>query len=139
LNKTLTGAALRANGFNKEVATLLGIQTSKMVALSFAISGIISVIAGVLCAPLSTFTAHDGLPLAVNGFIALIVGGWGNPYAAVLGGITVGLIRACLTGYFSSAHAELATFVVLILVLTLKPDGLFPGFMVPKAMKKMGA
>ena len=138
LNKTLTGAALRAIGFNKEVATLLGIQTSKIVALSFAISGAISVVAGVLCDPLSTFTAHDGLPLAVNGFIALIVGGWGNPYAAVLGGITVGLVRAFLTGYFSSAHAELVTFVVLLLVLTLKPEGLFPGFIIPKAMKEIG-
>jgi branched-chain amino acid transport system permease protein len=138
LNKTLMGAALRASGFNREVAVLLGVRTSKMASLSFVISGVIAGIAGVLCAPLSTFTAHDGLPLALNGFIALIVGGWGNPYAAVLGGITVGLIRAFLTGYFSSAHAELATFIVLILVLTLKPDGLFPGFMVPRAMKQIG-
>jgi branched-chain amino acid transport system permease protein len=137
LNKTLMGTALRASGFNREVSTLLGIQTSKMVALSFVISGVISAIAGILCAPLSTFTAHEGLQLALNGFIALIVGGWGNPYAAVLGGVTVGLIRAFLTGYFSSAHAELATFVVLILVLTLKPEGLFPRFMVPKEMKKI--
>jgi branched-chain amino acid transport system permease protein len=138
LNKTLMGAALRATGFNREVAVLLGVRTSRMASLSFVISGVIAGIAGVLCAPLSTFSAHDGLPLALNGFIALIVGGWGNPYAAVLGGVTVGLIRAFLTGYFSSAHAELATFVVLILVLTLKPDGLFPGFMVPRAMKQIG-
>ena len=132
LNKTLLGAALKATGFNREVSTLLGIQTARMVGISFVISGVIAAIAGILCAPLSAFNAFDGLPLAVNGFIALIVGGWGNPYAAVLGGITLGLIRALLTGYFSSAHAELATFVVLILVLTLKPGGLFPRFMVPK-------
>jgi len=136
LNKTLLGAALRATGFNREVSTLLGIQTSQMVRLSFVISGVIAAIAGVLCAPLSAFNAFDGLPLAVNGFIALIVGGWGNPYAAVLGGITLGLIRALLTGYFSSAHAELATFVVLVLVLTIKPEGLYPGFMVPKTLRE---
>lgn len=137
LNKTLLGTALRASGFNREVSTLLGIKTSSMTALSFVISGVISAIAGVLCGPLSNFTAHDGLPLALNGFIALIIGGWGNPYAAVLGGMTLGVIRALLTGYFSSAHAEMATFLVLILVLTLKPNGLFPAFMVPKAMKAM--
>jgi branched-chain amino acid transport system permease protein len=132
LNKTLIGAALRATGFNREVSILLGIRTSSMVGLSFFISGVIAAVAGVLCAPLSAFTAKDGLPLAVNGFIALIVGGWGNPYASVLGGITLGLLRAWLTGYFSSAHAELGTFFVLMIVLTLKPNGLFAGFMIPK-------
>lgn len=135
LNKTRLGTALRATGFNREVSTLMGIQTSRMVRLSFVISGVIAAIAGVLCAPMSAFTAHDGLPLAVNGFIALIVGGWGNPYAAVLGGVTLGVIRALLTGYFSSAHAELVTFLVLIIVLTVKPSGIYAGFMIPKAMK----
>lgn len=135
LNKTRLGAALRATGFNRDVSTLMGIQTSRMVGLSFVISGVIAAIAGVLCAPLSAFTALDGLPLAVNGFIAIIVGGWGNPYAAVLGGVTLGVIRALLIGYFSSAHAELATFFVLIIVLTLKPSGIYAGFMIPKAMK----
>ena len=138
LNKTLVGTALRASGFNRDVSALLGIETSRMVALSFVISGVISAIAGVLCAPLASFTAHSGLPLALNGFISLIIGGWGNPYAAVLGGVTLGLIRSFLTGYFSSAHAELATFVVLIGVLTLKPEGLFVRFMVPKAMEETG-
>lgn len=136
LNRTRFGTALRATGFNREVSTLLGIQTSRMVAFSFVISGVIAAIAGVLSAPLSSFTALDGLPLAVNGFIALIVGGWGNPYAAVLGGVTLGIIRALLTGYFSSAHAELATFFVLIIVLTLKPGGIFTRFMLPKAMAR---
>lgn len=135
LNKTRLGTALRATGFNREVSTLMGIQTSRMVRLSFVISGVIAAIAGVLCAPMSAFTAHDGLPLAVNGFIALIVGGWGNPYAAVLGGVTLGVVRALLTGYFSSAHAELVTFLVLIIVLTVKPSGIYAGFMIPKAMK----
>jgi len=136
LNNTHLGTALRATGFNREVSTLMGIQTSKMVGLSFVISGVIATIAGVLCAPLSPFTATEGLPLGVNGFIALIVGGWGNPYAAVLGGITLGLIRGLLTGYLSSAHAELVTFFVLILVLTLKPNGLFADFMIPKGSKE---
>jgi branched-chain amino acid transport system permease protein len=136
LNKTRLGTALRATGFNREVSILLGIQTSRMVGLSFAISGVVAAIAGVLCAPLSAFTATDGLPLGVNGFIALIVGGWGNPYAAFLGGIVLGLIRATLTGYFSSAHAELATFFVLIIVLLLKPSGVFAGFMIPKGRKE---
>jgi branched-chain amino acid transport system permease protein len=135
LNKTRLGLALRATGFNREVSIILGVQTSKMVGLSFLISGVIAGIAGILCAPLSAFNALQGLPLAVNGFIAVIVGGWGNPYAAVLGGITLGLVRALLTGYFSSAHAEMATFIVLIIVLTSKPQGLFSRFMIPGSKK----
>jgi branched-chain amino acid transport system permease protein len=135
LNKTLPGLALKATGFNRTVTQLLGIQITRMVSLAFIASGVIAAIAGVLCAPLSAFTALEGMPLAINGFIALIVGGWGNPYAAVLGGIVVGLIRALLTGYFSS-HAEIATFVILILALTLKPDGIFAQLMVPKSEKE---
>lgn len=134
LHKTRLGLALRATGFNREVSLLAGIQVSKMASLSFIISGMIGGIAGVLCAPFSAFTANDGLILGVNGFIALIIGGWGNPYAAVLGGILVGLIRAVIVGYISSAHAELATFIVLMVVLTIKPQGLFAGFMMPKTL-----
>jgi branched-chain amino acid transport system permease protein len=78
------------------------------------------------------------LILGINGFIALIVGGWGNPFAAVLGGILVGLIRAVIVGYISSAHAELGTFVVLMVVLTIRPQGLFAGFMKPKTMNSQG-
>jgi branched-chain amino acid transport system permease protein len=132
LHKTSLGLALRATGFNREVSLLAGIQVSKMASLSFVISGMIAAVAGVLSAPLSAFTASDGLVLGINGFIALIVGGWGNPYAAVLGGIFVGMVRALIVGYVSSAHAELATFMVLMVVLTLKPDGLFANFMMPK-------
>lgn len=137
LNKTLIGTALRATGFNREISMLLGIRTRNMATLSCIIGGIVSAIAGVLCAPLSSFNALAALPLAVNGFIALIVGGWGNPYAALLGGITIGMIRAFLTGYFSSAHCELATFIVLILTLTLKPEGLFPNFMMARGRREL--
>jgi branched-chain amino acid transport system permease protein len=138
LNKTRWGTALRATGFNRDASILLGIQTSKMVAMAFVVGGVIASLAGILCAPLAAFNALGGLPLAINGFIALIIGGWGNPYAAVLGGITLGLIRSLLTGYFSSTHAEVATFLVLMIVLQLKPTGLFPGFMMPKAKRKIG-
>ena len=134
LHKTKLGLALRATGFNREVSLLAGIQVAKMASLSFVISGMIASIAGVLCAPFSAFTATDGLILGINGFIALIVGSWGNPYAAVLGGVLVGMIRALIVGYVSSAHAELATFVVLMVVLTIKPQGLFATFMMPKTM-----
>ncbi len=136
LNKTRWGAALRATGFNRDAATLMGIRTSRMVGLAFLMGGVVASIAGILCAPLAAFNAMSGLPLAINGFIALIVGGWGNPYAAVLGGIALGLIRSLLTGYFSSTHAEVATFLVLMIVLQLRPKGLFPGFMMPKARRK---
>lgn len=134
LHKTRLGLALRATGFNREVSLLAGIQVSKMASLSFVLSGMIAAIAGVLCAPFSAFTATDGMVLGINGFIALIVGGWGNPYAAVLGGVLVGMIRAIIVGYVSSAHAELATFLVLMIVLTMKPEGLFAGFMMPKTL-----
>jgi len=134
LNKTRLGMGLRATGFRRDAARLAGVQVDKMAGLSFVLSGVIAAIAGVMCAPFSAFTATDGFVLGVNGFIALIVGGWGNPYAAILGGMFLGLIRAFIVAYISSAHAELGTFLVLMVVLAVKPQGLFSGFMIPKTL-----
>jgi branched-chain amino acid transport system permease protein len=89
------------------------------------ISAAMSAIAGILVAPIAHASATMGLPLVIKGFIACVFGGLGNPFAAVLGGLVLGIIGAFLTGYYSSAYAEIATLAILLLILIPKPEGLF--------------
>lgn len=125
LNKTHWGWALKATSVNRDMCHLLGISTSKMIALAFAISAAIGAIAGVAIGPLTSVNALVGFPLMVNGFIAAVLGGMGNPYAAVVGGFVVGLLNVFIAGYFAPGYAQLATFLLLMFILYIRPYGLF--------------
>jgi branched-chain amino acid transport system permease protein len=125
LNKTIVGMALKATGADRDMASLVGIRSSMMVGLAFVISAAMSAIAGILVAPIAHASATMGLPLVIKGFIACIFGGLGNPFAAVLGGLVLGIIGAFLTGYYSSVYAEIITLAILLLILIPKPEGLF--------------
>ena len=93
-SKDAGGRAMRACSINREAAALQGIQVSRMLALSFALSAALGAIAGILPTP-TQFTAFNvGTPFAISGFIAAIVGGFGRPFGAFLGGIALGLAQA---------------------------------------------
>src|SRR5262249_58846786 len=86
---TLVGRAMRACAINREAAALQGIPVSRMLALSFALSAALGAIAGILLTP-TQFTAFNvGTPFAISGFIAAIVGGFGRPFGAFLGGVAL--------------------------------------------------
>ncbi len=121
--KTMPGIALRAIGSNRELAALVGISTSAMVALAFVISGAMAVFAGLLIAPLTAPTAYMGLHYLVNGFIAAILGGFGIPYGAIIGGLMLGLLESFVAGYFSTAYINVIVFLFLVLMLLLRPKG----------------
>lgn len=127
LNKTVFGMALRATGFNAEIASLIGIKISTVVTIAFVISGCIAGICGFLVGPITNANAAMGLHLCIKGFIAAVIGGFGNPYAALLGGITLGLIEATVVGILGSGGVELATFAALLIVLAIRPQGLIGG------------
>jgi branched-chain amino acid transport system permease protein len=79
----------------------------------------------VLITPI-TLTSYDmGIALALKGFAAAMLGGMGNPFGALVGGLLLGLIEALTAGYLSSAYKDAAAFVVILLVLFLMPQGLF--------------
>ena len=85
---------MRACAINREAAALQGIQVSRMLALSFALSAALGALAGILITP-TQFTAFNvGMPFAISGFIAAIVGGFGRPLGAFIGGIVLGLAQA---------------------------------------------
>ncbi len=90
-SSTKTGKAMRACSINREAAALMGISVSRMLALSFALSAALGALAGVLITPTQYTAFNVGVPYAISGFIAAIVGGFGRPLGALAGGILLGI------------------------------------------------
>lgn len=123
--KTLTGRAVLATANNRLAAQLVGINTKFVMTLSFALSAAIGALAGVLVTPI-TLTSYDmGIALALKGFAAAMLGGMGNPFGALIGGLLLGILEALTAGYISSAYKDAASFVIILAVLFFMPQGLF--------------
>ncbi len=123
-NHTLLGKAVLACSCNRDAAQLVGINVSKMLLLSYAISAVLGALAGVLIVPV-TFTSYDaGVMLGLKGFSAAILGGIGNPVGAVVGGLLLGIIESLGAGYISSGYKDAIAFAIILLVLFVRPSGL---------------
>lgn len=125
LRYTLLGRAMRACSSNPEAAMLAGINISNTRTLSFGLSAALGGLAGCVISPLTMTHYEMGAPLAIKGFAAAIVGGLGNPMGAVLGGLLVGVIEAFSMRWLPAAYNDVAAFVILLLMLFLRPHGLF--------------
>lgn len=125
LNYTHIGWAVKATSLSRDMCQLLGISTSRMISTAFAISAGLGAIAGLLIGPMSSVNAQMGFPMVMDGFLAAVLGGMGNPYAAVVGGWIVGLLHVIIAAYLAPGYAQLATFLVLMGILYLRPYGLF--------------
>ncbi len=122
--KTIVGKAMRACAINRDAAALQGIPVSRMLALSFALSAGLGAIAGILVTP-TQYTAYNvGTPFAISGFIAAIVGGFGRPFGAFLGGIALGVAQAAAVIVFGSGMRNVAALSVLLIFLFLRPQGI---------------
>ena len=125
IDRTLLGKAVIATAVNRLAARLVGIDTRRIVGLSFAMSAAIGAIAGVLVTPI-TLTSYDvGTLLALKGFAAAMLGGMGSALGAVVGGLVLGMLEAFGAGYLSSKYKDAVAFVVLLAVLLAMPRGLF--------------
>ncbi len=122
--KTLMGKAMRATAVNRQAAMLVGISVNRMVLLSFAFSGGLGAVAGMIIAPISTTSYDTGIMLGLKGFAAAILGGYGNFAGAILGGTILGLMESLGAGLISSQYKDAIAFFVLLLVLFLKPEGI---------------
>lgn len=121
---TRFGLSVRATGVNPRVALLMGIRSEQIVVFSFLFSGFVSGIAGILVGPLLGGQIGMGLLLTVKGFMAAILGGLGSPFASAAGGIAIGMMEALMAGYGTSLYAEPAIFLLILLVLFVRPYGL---------------
>ena len=122
---TISGKAMRACSYNRRAAGLVGIDVRRMVLLSFIISSAMGAVAGIIVAPL-TMTAYDvGVMLGLKGFCAAIMGGMGSGLGTVLGGLILGTLESLGAGLISSGYKDAIAFFILLLILFLRPQGLF--------------
>lgn len=123
--RTLTGKAVLATANNRIAASLVGINPNHMMTLSFAVSAAIGALAGVLVTPI-TLTSYDlGVAMALKGFAAAMLGGMGVPAGALVGGLLLGLIEALTAGYVSSVYKDAVAFILILVILFARPQGLF--------------
>ena len=122
--RTYLGKAFRACALNAYAASLMGIPTRTMRAVGFFISAFSGAIAGVIVAPIAFVQYDSGIFLGIKGFVACIIGGFGNPIGAALGGLLLGLLEALATGYLSSGYKNAIAFVVLLAFLFVRPSGI---------------
>ena len=122
---TITGKAMRACAANRRAAGLVGIDVKKMVLFSFAISSALGSLSGIIVAPL-TMTSYDvGIMLGLKGFCAAIIGGLSGGISTVLGGLLLGVLESLGAGLISSGYKDAIAFIILLLILFLRPQGLF--------------
>ncbi|MBC7500819.1 MAG: branched-chain amino acid ABC transporter permease [Herminiimonas sp.] len=133
VEKTKMGRAMRATAENPRVAGLMGVDSNRVIVLTFAIGAALAAVAGVMWgATYSSAQFAMGFVPGLKAFSAAVLGGIGNIYGAMLGGILLGLIESLGAGYIGdltgnflgSQYQDIFAFVVLIIVLTLRPSGI---------------
>lgn len=126
VNKTKPGQAMLAVSEDKGAAQLMGINVNGTIALTFAIGSGLAAIAGVLlCSAYPSLSPYTGSMPGIKAFVAAVFGGIGSIPGAMIGGILLGVIEILGKAYVSSQLADAIVFAVLIVVLLVKPTGLF--------------
>jgi len=121
---TSMGLAMRGVASNPAAASIVGLRAGRVRAVSFGLAGALGGLAGVLVTPITTLSHDIGVLLGLKGFAAAILGGFGSFPGAILGGLGLGLSESLAAGYLSSAYKDVVAFVVLLVVLFLRPAGL---------------
>ncbi|HEY0490938.1 MAG TPA: branched-chain amino acid ABC transporter permease [Telluria sp.] len=123
--RTLLGKAMLATSNNRLAAQLVGIDTRRVLLLSFGLAALLGAVGGILVAPI-TYTSYDaGIMLGLKGFVAAVLGGLGGGVGAVVGGLILGVAESMTAGYISSSYKDAVPFVLILLILFFMPRGLF--------------
>ena len=126
VNKTKPGRAMKAVSEDRGAAQLMGINVNATISLTFAIGSGLAAVAGVLlCSAYPSLTPYTGAMPGIKAFVAAVFGGIGSIPGAMVGGILLGVIEILGKAYISSQVADAIVFAVLIVVLLVKPTGLF--------------
>jgi branched-chain amino acid transport system permease protein len=123
-HRTLRGKAMQACSCDAKAASLMGIPVEGMGTLSFALSALTGALGGAILAPVTMTSYDSGILLGMKGFAACILGGLGHPFGAVAGGLILGVLESLTAGLLSSGYKDAVAFVLLLLLLFLRPSGL---------------
>ena len=123
--KTWLGQAMRGTAEDRDAASLRGINPVSMSRTAFIMAGLLAAIAGFIIAPITFSDPTIGLSFTLKGFLALAIGGFGSIRGAVVGGLALGVFEQLFDAYVSSNYEILVGLILVLVVLTLRPEGLF--------------
>jgi len=122
---TMLGKKMQATAQDREAASLMGIRVNRMTTFTFIYASILAAIAGVLASPITFVEPYMGQAVGLKAFCGLIIGGFGSIPGALVGGLVIGLVEIFAAGYISSAYRDAFPFIVMFIILMVKPEGLF--------------
>ena len=125
ISKTKTGKAMRAVAQDKNMAALVGINTDNIISITFVIGSGLAAVAGMMVSVYYGLVNYSiGYSAGIKAFTAAVLGGIGNIPGAMFGGILLGLIESLGAAYISSEYKDVYAFIILIIILLVKPAGL---------------
>ena len=125
IKKTYLGKAMRATAADREAAEMMGINVNSVIVLTFAIGSAMGAAAGVLYAiNYNSIDPYMGFNAGMKAFAAAVLGGIGNIYGAMIGGMLLGIFEGIGSAYISSMYRDAFAFAILILALILRPEGI---------------
>ena len=122
---SIFGKAVVATSNDRDAAGLMGINTGQVITFSYALSSMAAALAGVLIAPVTLTGATMGLALGLKAFAVAIIGGLNSGLGVVVGGLLLGITETLTGGYISTGYKDVPGLLLLLLVLSFKPSGLF--------------
>ena len=125
LQRTRHGKALLAVVQNTNAARLMGIDVERVTTLSFALSGLLAGVAGIMIAPLFTISSTMGTLFGIKAFAVAILGGIGSAWGVVIAGLIYGIAEALVTASLGSIYTQIVSFALVIVSLVVMPNGLF--------------
>jgi branched-chain amino acid transport system permease protein len=123
--RTLLGKKMQATSQDKEMASLLGIPVMTMIMITFVYSAVLGGLAGILVGPVLFVTVGMGSSIALKAFAASIIGGFGDVKGAIVGGLALGVIETFGASYISVPYKDAFAFLVLLVFLLVRPQGIF--------------
>jgi branched-chain amino acid transport system permease protein len=130
---TRTGKAMRAVSYNLDTAKLMGINTDRIIAFTFALGSALAAAGGILVSLMyPKIDPLMGIMPGLKAFVAAVLGGIGNIVGAMLGGLIVGMVEVMAVGYGESTYRDAIAFVILVVILLFKPSGIMGKGMIEK-------
>ena len=125
LQRTRPGKNIRAVANHRQAAELMGIPSTRVLALSFGIGAMLAAVSGGLLATIQPFTILSGGTYELKSFVIVVLGGLGNPLGALIGGMVLGLIEGLVPVFMKVTWVPVLEFVLFVVILLVRPQGLF--------------
>jgi branched-subunit amino acid ABC-type transport system permease component len=125
LRRTRSGRYIRAVANNRAAAELVGVPSSRILALSFGLGTMLAAVSGTLIATLFPFTILSGGGYELKSFVIGVLGGLGNPIGALFGGLILGTLEGVIPAFMETSWVPVVEFVLFIMILLVRPSGLF--------------